>query len=84
MRKLEDFFLKNLAYCAVVKHRNPAESVYSNMSYKINQDIIQGEINAVLQNKDGKRLIYLFFVDKQTKDNLQKIFNNFTFQDFFD
>ena len=81
MKSLEDLFLKNLSYCAVVKHRNPSESIFCDIS-ATNLGLIQEEIGSILKSNDGKRLIYFFFVDKQTKENLKKVFDNFTFIDF--
>ena len=80
MSKLDVFFLQNLAYCTALKHRTPLETLYSNIN--LHKDQILDEIKDILRRRDSRRLIYLFIVDKKTKDDFEKILNNFKFSDF--
>lgn len=73
-RSLQNFFLKNISYCLAVKHRRPFYNLYCDISK--NNESIFSEIKTILKKRDSSHLIYLFFIDKYTKEG----FRNYIFK----
>lgn len=80
---LNNFFLQNIAYCLSVKHRRPSSALYCDIL--INEKNIFSEIKGIIIQKEKSNLIYLFFLDKFTKECLEKnIFNRIRYKEFIE
>lgn len=89
----EAMFLKNLAYCAAIKHRNPGDSPFLNppvttsmhgrkASKPSDGGVIRQWVTEIVRIPDPKRLIYYFVVDHATRECLKDVFAKLTWREF--
>lgn len=80
------FFIENLSYCALNKQNS--KSMYIDLAKENSFKEVKRWFEAVFEDKNYEnnpkqaKLIYFYFPDKATVENLDKIFDCFKFKDF--